>query len=611
MAASNVTNASPLKSSYSRSIKSENENLKQNVWESGGEFENPIPDPGGEPWEVCYRLVRNYDKKTCDAWRDEVDKLLIFAGLFSAAVTSFSIESYKLLQSNPDEIAVQLLSDIFIQLNSAGNFTSTSLTDIQKDFSPEASAVRINIFWFLSLTLSLTTVLIGILCMQWLREFQRDVSLPHKDAIALRQMRFEGLLAWHLPGILYCLSLLLQTALVLFFIGLLDLLWSLNKQVATVITIFVALTMLFLLATTMLPTLQYIFTRDWHLRSAQCSYKSPQSWAFHRMSIGFVVFASRIGKYTSGILSSRKRGVYRKLLDLPDWVQFDLYWRSLRDAAEVQRGEPYYRFVNKDIAHGLAWVGETFVQSASAVNAVAYCIRQLNTQDGLAVVTSFYHGVELPPIFQQPLDDELRRDLVSAHCLEYLTTRNTQLRAGLVFHRFELYIRIKDRIKGAYDTGLISPVRFPEIAAIPGYFKLQVLERINAFLAYHGEERDIKTAWYIFESVVKDPRQALPDLKTAAIAFLNALEKWVTDSPADMKKGRLAICLRHLILFCYDDLRLYHEVTRTFPELLTTFPSIVRCLNESVAALGYPDHWSPWGIQQWQALVVQLNTCSD
>ena len=113
------------------------------------------------------------------------------------------------------------------------------------EFTVTQAQIRINVVWFLSLTISLTIVLVGILCLQWLREFQRDANLPHKDAVALRQMRYDGLKKWHVPGILSTLPLLLQLSLVLFFIGLLDLLWSLNTFVAAYVSAVVGMVMLF------------------------------------------------------------------------------------------------------------------------------------------------------------------------------------------------------------------------------------------------------------------------------------------------------------------------------------------------------------------------------
>ncbi|TFK33379.1 hypothetical protein BDQ12DRAFT_573757, partial [Crucibulum laeve] len=147
---------------------------------------------------------------------------------------------------------------------------------------PSASAVRINTFWFLSLTFSLATAIMGILCIQWLREYERDIKLSPKEYLALRQMLYEGLKKWHVPRILAALPLILEVALVFFFVGLLTLLWSVNHTVATVAGVFLSLALLFIIVTTVLPTLQILFPMEQNYRTPQCAYKSLQSWAFFR-----------------------------------------------------------------------------------------------------------------------------------------------------------------------------------------------------------------------------------------------------------------------------------------------------------------------------------------
>ncbi|TFK63819.1 hypothetical protein BDN72DRAFT_802919, partial [Pluteus cervinus] len=150
-------------------------------WKIRTPLNNPLPKTTGQScWEKCYRYVKEYDEDMCKAWKDEIDKLLIFAGLFSAAVTAFVVESYQWLDDSGDE-TVNLLSQLIsIQLN--GTITPVAA----KSFTPSPSAIRINICWFLSLVLSLTSVLIGVLCLQWLREYERPVAVSFEDKLCYR-----------------------------------------------------------------------------------------------------------------------------------------------------------------------------------------------------------------------------------------------------------------------------------------------------------------------------------------------------------------------------------------------------------------------------------------
>lgn len=191
-------------------------------------------------------------------------------------MTAFTIESYQWLQEDASETLARLQLDNLLN----GRPLSSSFTTQDAPFVATASSIRINTLWFTSLTLSLTSVLVGILCKQWLREYQRYENLVPQKAFSARQMRYEGLVAWHVPTIISFLPLFLQAALILFFAGVLDLLWSLQHIVASVVTIFVGLSMLLVVATTLLPGLQNIF-QDNHTPYFQCAYKSPQSWTIH------------------------------------------------------------------------------------------------------------------------------------------------------------------------------------------------------------------------------------------------------------------------------------------------------------------------------------------
>lgn len=140
-------------------------------------------------------------------------------------------------------------------------------------FTVGATIIWTNTLWFASLTLALALVVVSILCKQWLYEYQRYENLNGEQSFRIRELRYQGLLGWRVPTIISFLPLLLQAALVLFFAGLIVLLWSLQDLVASIVTILVAGTLTFLTATSVLPGIQYIFP----IFHTQCPYKSSQS----------------------------------------------------------------------------------------------------------------------------------------------------------------------------------------------------------------------------------------------------------------------------------------------------------------------------------------------
>ncbi|KAF5327806.1 hypothetical protein D9619_004714 [Psilocybe cf. subviscida] len=198
-------------------------------------FKNGIPKRDGDPYDYFLKPMLEKDTIQCDAWKDEVQNILIFAGLFSAVVTAFIIESYQRLQPDPNDTIVGLLVHIAERLDSMPtNKTSPASSTISSTtFSPSRSDININVFWFTSLVLSLTVALIGIITLQWLREHQRyDNNLSPKETFAILNLRTQSLKRWYVPQIFAGLPLLLQGALILFFAGIIEFLFALRLEVA-------------------------------------------------------------------------------------------------------------------------------------------------------------------------------------------------------------------------------------------------------------------------------------------------------------------------------------------------------------------------------------------
>ncbi|KAJ8094496.1 hypothetical protein PM082_010930 [Marasmius tenuissimus] len=140
---------------------------------------NPTLD---KSWEVIMKEVTLLDDGLVGGWKEDIDTLLVFAGLFSAVVTAFTIESYQWLQEAPEDTTVVLLKRISQQLN------NTSVSQSEPDeFTIASSVVAINVLWFLSLIIALVDALFALLCKQWLREHRRHTHThTPSEALALR-----------------------------------------------------------------------------------------------------------------------------------------------------------------------------------------------------------------------------------------------------------------------------------------------------------------------------------------------------------------------------------------------------------------------------------------
>ncbi|KAF9260790.1 hypothetical protein L218DRAFT_559930 [Marasmius fiardii PR-910] len=246
---------------------------------------------------MIMKTVESLDQDLVKGYKEDIDTLLVFAGLFSAVVTAFTIESYQWLQEDPEDTTVVLLRQIVQQL-------SGQIVESPQDFTPSSSAIRINTFWFLSLILALVDALFGLLCKQWIREHQRQINTRTPgQALALHWLRNQSFERWHVPTILASLPILLEIALFLFFAGLLDLLWTRQSHIPFAIALsMVGVAVLFYLVTTVLPGVSIIrqvlqmhpyisYHRNvfpdmiFSLPSINfiCPYKSPQSWFIFRL----------------------------------------------------------------------------------------------------------------------------------------------------------------------------------------------------------------------------------------------------------------------------------------------------------------------------------------
>ncbi|KAI0742986.1 hypothetical protein C8Q80DRAFT_946630 [Daedaleopsis nitida] len=220
-------------------------------------------------------IVKNYSDDLVARWNGEMDTLLVYAGLFSAILTAFNVQSYQLLTPPPPDPVLAALQQISSQLNSFSinppflNSTQQALFPaLSSNPAPERAYVWLNALWFSSLILSLSAASLAIMIKQWLNEFKYSgsvsgTSLP-TEMVRLRQYRLNSLTKWHVAEIVAFLPVLLQVALAVFLIGLLILLFTLNRTVANVATILVGFLTLVTSVTMLLPS----FTED-------CCYLSP------------------------------------------------------------------------------------------------------------------------------------------------------------------------------------------------------------------------------------------------------------------------------------------------------------------------------------------------
>lgn len=238
------------------------------------------------------------------------DLELFQAGLFSAVVTAFLVESYQTLQPDPHVDTIILLTSIAHSLN------SSVPQGPLPPFQPTPSAIRLNVFWFLSLALALIDALFGLVVKQWLHEFLHSPGgADARMQIRVRQFKYEGLMKWRVPEITVALSLILQAAVILFLTGMMDFLWHLQRVVAVpIIAVTVFLFMLLSFTTVLAPLFR------------SCPYRSAPAWICLRVmawiSTYLVPHFLRLPDFLDAVRATRgtwtTRDVYSLTIRSPD-----------------------------------------------------------------------------------------------------------------------------------------------------------------------------------------------------------------------------------------------------------------------------------------------------
>ncbi|KAG6884770.1 hypothetical protein C0992_005790, partial [Termitomyces sp. T32_za158] len=157
------------------------------------------------------------------------------AGLFSATVTAFILESYKSLKPDPSNATIALLTQILVVDRAIAfhNNTPIPLRPASSEFKVPKWAIAVNVLWFLSLTFILTTAVTVTLVQKWVRDYVHRVHhfpQPLKRA-RMRLFLTIGLDRWKLDELVEYIPALLHISLSLFFIGLCIFMANINTYV--------------------------------------------------------------------------------------------------------------------------------------------------------------------------------------------------------------------------------------------------------------------------------------------------------------------------------------------------------------------------------------------
>lgn len=258
------------------------------------------------------------------------------AGLFSAVLTAFVVISVTMLQQDNTQTTATAVLQISAQLS---NHSLPPV--IVEPFEPATSSVTINCLWFLSLVLSLTSALFGMIAKQWLREYMEwtTASLTSQNAITLRQKRYEAFVGWKVPAVVAAIPALLEVSLILFFAGMVVYLRTVNAVVAGVTTAGIALVIGLAVLATILPVF-------WQ----RCPYRTPLGWACMRTAWLLAWLWNDVIRWTQSRLGSSyrvRRLLRRAELHVPRYKT----WRD-RDMKSIQTRDPVWKEISEALTGG-------------------------------------------------------------------------------------------------------------------------------------------------------------------------------------------------------------------------------------------------------------------
>ncbi|KAH9989146.1 hypothetical protein BJV77DRAFT_699077 [Russula vinacea] len=267
-------------------------------------------DSSGPFFSMYCKAADVEDKKKVEQWQNDAEGILIFTGLFSAAVAQLLSITVPDLRPNSQDTSAFYLGEIYGILADP-NATRTSIPSPiaqPTPFTPPTFAVWVNSLWFLSLVIALTCALLATSLHQWSRRYlmvtQPAWCSPEKRA-RMRAYFAEGVDNMHIPLAVEALPMLLHLSVFLFLGGLVIFLFNVNHKVFGSVMWWTGLFSMAYVLITVMPIVR-------HNSPYYAPLSQPAWFLYARMNhVVFKFLASK--SLRSGALESWRR--FSKLMD--------------------------------------------------------------------------------------------------------------------------------------------------------------------------------------------------------------------------------------------------------------------------------------------------------
>ncbi|KIK65254.1 hypothetical protein GYMLUDRAFT_39613 [Collybiopsis luxurians FD-317 M1] len=266
--------------------------------------EDPRFEEAGENarvWRTYLAESAAFDENMLGEARDGLDVMLVFAGLFSAVVTSFLVQTSQNLQLNSSDVSASLLAELIAVQRAAASGLNITLVPVATltpttKYVPTALDVWVNGLWAVSLTFALVVALAAVLIKQWLRHYAAIPSGTPKGRSHIHQFKYAGFEKRQVQNIIGTLPSMMHISLGLFLTGLTVFLVPLQLTLACIIgTItFIAYTL-------------YLVSKVIPIFIPQCPYQTPCS---NVLQVFLIYFAHCMLCVWLRLMSGRQQPVY-------------------------------------------------------------------------------------------------------------------------------------------------------------------------------------------------------------------------------------------------------------------------------------------------------------
>ncbi|KAG8910125.1 hypothetical protein FRC01_006531 [Tulasnella sp. 417] len=212
----------------------------------------------GEFFKHYDKIQDELDDEMVKRLKENLDGLLVFAGLFAGVNSAFLAFTLDLVSSNPLDDISSLLKQIMEGLKSPMSLPSMT-------FAPSLKAVIINALFTLSLSSALFASFFAVLGKQWLMLYR------NRNGGGVDQQRWEqlkrslGAERWGLVPVLeIVLPVLIQTSLVIFAAGFVTFLQTTSETLA-----------IFVLVPLVVVSFLWVLTVGFSLWDISCPFKNP------------------------------------------------------------------------------------------------------------------------------------------------------------------------------------------------------------------------------------------------------------------------------------------------------------------------------------------------